>query len=95
MITKYVSPFKPMEDDKTIFEIATKKKRDGYIYMFVNNWAMNPNWNLHNEVYKLESLKDIDTIQKIENYVLKYKDSNTMVNHLLNILFLSQWKTIQ
>lgn len=89
LITTCVSPFKEMEDGATIFEIAAKKNREKYIYMFVNHWAMNPSWNLHDEVYKLQSSGDKATIRKIEDYVIKYKESSSVVNHLLNILRIS------
>ena len=89
MISAGVSPFVAMEDGATIFEIAAKKNREKYIYMFVNHWAMHPTWNLHEEVYKLQSSSDKSTLRMIEEYVVKYKDSDVVVNHLLNILRIS------
>ena len=89
MITTCVSPFKEMDDGVTIFEIAAKKNRDKYIYMFVNHWSMHPNWHLHDEIYKLQSQGDKYILRMIEEYVIKHKDSNLIVNHLLNILRVS------
>lgn len=89
LITSRVSPFAPMEDGSTIFEIAARKKRALYVYMFVVDWALRPSWNLHDEVYKLDGMGEKATLREIEGYVLKYKDSSAVVNHLLNILQIS------
>lgn len=89
LITSTVSPFVPMQDGSTIFEIAVKKKRAPYVYMFVSHWALCPNWNMHDEIYKLEAMGELGTLREIEGYVLRHKDSSAIVNHLLNILQLS------
>lgn len=81
-----VSPFKPLQDNKTLFEISLEVGNHTCAFLFITKWALFPNWNLHHEVYRLQEKKDNFNLMFVEAAVSRYKDQNHIVNHLLNIL---------
>ena len=96
-----VSPFVEIEN-QTLFEIATQHASQTqhasynhhanqlgliYIKLFIYNWSLNPNWSMHDEIYKCHQKKEI--LRYIESILLIMKDRNPIINHALNIIHLA------
>ena len=93
------SPFVEIEN-QTLFEIATQHANYHashsqhashisriYIKLFIYNWFLNPNWSMHDEIYKCHQKKEI--LRYIESILLIMKDRNPIINHALNIIHLA------
>lgn len=89
------SPFVEIEN-QTLFEIATQHASYNqhanqlgliYIKLFIYNWSRNPNWSMHDEIYKCHQKKEI--LRYIESILLIMKDRNPIINHALNIIHLA------
>lgn len=91
-----VSPFIKINNEipQSLFEIATQCAAHYptpicllYIKMFIYNWSLNPDWSMHDEIYKCHQKKEI--LKYIESIIITMKDRNPIINHALNIIHLS------
>jgi len=87
------SPFIKINNEipQSLFEIATQCVPTPicllYIKMFIYNWFLNPDWSMHDEIYKCHQKKEI--LKYIESIIITMKDRNPIINHALNIIHLA------
>ena len=84
-----LSPFTPIQDNKSLFELAIEYGSNLYIKLFVINWMTNPCWSMHDEIYKIQEKKDKKSLTFINNIIMSIPNRPPTVNHLLNILYLA------
>lgn len=86
LLLKYgLDPYYRYSDGKTLFEVCVVNECYLVMNLFILFWLSNPNYNLFDEIYKLEKKKDV--LEKVISFVDMYKSSDTIVNQLMNIVY--------
>ena len=85
-----LDPFE-IQHNTTYFEKTTSTKDKTFMYMFLQHWLHNLNWKLHDEIYKLESNKDVQSLHYINHY-LSHFDKQPIVRHVLGYVQLALLK---
>lgn len=76
-------------DGRSLFSIAAEKRNGAFASLFLEQWTKNPDWSLHHEAYRLESIGAYDVLEWMNASLARIKDPHPIVNHLLNVLFLT------
>jgi hypothetical protein len=87
------SPFIKISNEipHSLFEIAANQHPSPisliYLKLFIYKWGLNPDWSMHDEIYKCHQKKEI--LRYIDSILLTMKDRNPIINQVLNITHLA------
>jgi hypothetical protein len=69
----------------TPFENAVNRNNYVLISIFIHQWASDPSWRLHDEIYKLQEKYNLNMLIYVDNILSIYKNKHPLVNHARNL----------